>query len=106
VVTSFPWLTVLWAVPMIGAGLVMLLPAAQRALARDITARTHGEAAAAQAEADSEALFSGARRKVLPVRWTSIVKETPCGAHASTAVDTMEARPAGPYIVLSDLRPS
>jgi tyrosyl-tRNA synthetase len=34
--------------------------AAQRALARDITARTHGEAAAAQAEADSEALFSGA----------------------------------------------
>ena len=33
---------------------------AQRALARDITARTHGEAAAAQAEADSAALFSGA----------------------------------------------
>jgi tyrosyl-tRNA synthetase len=32
---------------------------AQRALARDITARTHGEAATAQAEADSEALFSG-----------------------------------------------
>jgi tyrosyl-tRNA synthetase len=31
----------------------------QRALARDITARTHGEAATAQAEADSEALFSG-----------------------------------------------
>jgi tyrosyl-tRNA synthetase len=35
--------------------------AAQRALARDITARTHGEAAADQAEADSEALFSGAQ---------------------------------------------
>jgi tyrosyl-tRNA synthetase len=33
---------------------------AQRALARDITARTHGEAAAAQAEADGAALFSGA----------------------------------------------
>jgi tyrosyl-tRNA synthetase len=33
---------------------------AQRALARDITARTHGEAAATQAEADSAALFSGA----------------------------------------------
>jgi tyrosyl-tRNA synthetase len=33
---------------------------AQRALARDITARTHGEAAAARAEADSAALFSGA----------------------------------------------
>jgi tyrosyl-tRNA synthetase len=33
--------------------------AAQRALARDITARTHGEAAAAHAEADSAALFSG-----------------------------------------------
>jgi tyrosyl-tRNA synthetase len=32
--------------------------AAQRALARDITARTHGEAAAAQAIADSEARFS------------------------------------------------
>ncbi len=33
-VTSFPWLTVLWAVPMVGAGLVMLLPAAQRTLAK------------------------------------------------------------------------
>jgi tyrosyl-tRNA synthetase len=33
---------------------------AQRALARDVTARTHGEAAAARAEADSAALFSGA----------------------------------------------
>ncbi len=32
---------------------------AQRALARDITARTHGEAAAAQAIAASEALFAG-----------------------------------------------
>jgi NADH-quinone oxidoreductase subunit M len=34
VVTSFPWLTVLWAVPMIGAVVVMLLPAAQRTLAK------------------------------------------------------------------------
>jgi tyrosyl-tRNA synthetase len=33
--------------------------AAQRALARDITARTHGEAATARAESDSEALFAG-----------------------------------------------
>jgi tyrosyl-tRNA synthetase len=33
---------------------------AQRALARDITARTHGEGAAARAETDSAALFSGA----------------------------------------------
>jgi tyrosyl-tRNA synthetase len=33
--------------------------AAQRALARDITARTHGEAAAVQAIADSEARFAG-----------------------------------------------
>jgi tyrosyl-tRNA synthetase len=33
---------------------------AQRALARDITARTHGEAAAVQAIADSEARFSSA----------------------------------------------
>jgi tyrosyl-tRNA synthetase len=32
---------------------------AQRALARDITARTHGEAATVRAETDSEALFSG-----------------------------------------------
>jgi tyrosyl-tRNA synthetase len=32
---------------------------AQRALARDITTRTHGEAAAAQAIADAEAMFSG-----------------------------------------------
>jgi tyrosyl-tRNA synthetase len=32
---------------------------AQRALARDITARTHGEAATARAETDSEALFAG-----------------------------------------------
>jgi tyrosyl-tRNA synthetase len=37
------------------------LRGAQRALARDITARTHGEAAAAQAEADGEALFSVAQ---------------------------------------------
>jgi tyrosyl-tRNA synthetase len=33
---------------------------AQRALARDITARTHGEPASAQAIAASEAMFSGA----------------------------------------------
>ncbi len=33
-VTSIPWLTVLWAVPMVGAALVLLLPAAQRALAK------------------------------------------------------------------------
>ena len=26
--TSIPWLTVLWAVPMVGAALVLLLPAA------------------------------------------------------------------------------
>jgi NADH-quinone oxidoreductase subunit M len=34
VVTSFPWLTVLWAVPMVGAAVVILLPASQRALAK------------------------------------------------------------------------
>ncbi len=34
--------------------------AAHRVLARDVTARTHGEAAAAQAESDSAALFSNA----------------------------------------------
>ena len=32
--TSFPWLTVAWAVPMLGAGVVMLVPAAQRTLAK------------------------------------------------------------------------
>ena len=31
VVTSFPWLTVLWVVPLVGAAVVILLPAAQRA---------------------------------------------------------------------------
>ncbi|MCV7223036.1 NADH-quinone oxidoreductase subunit M [Mycolicibacterium elephantis] len=33
-VTSFPWLTVLWAVPIVGAAVVILLPSAQRALAK------------------------------------------------------------------------
>ncbi|MDT5319945.1 MAG: NADH-quinone oxidoreductase subunit, partial [Mycobacterium sp.] len=32
--TSFPWLTVLWAIPMVGAALVMLLPASQRTVAK------------------------------------------------------------------------
>ncbi|CAA0128518.1 NADH-quinone oxidoreductase subunit M [Mycolicibacterium vanbaalenii] len=32
--SSLPWLTVLWAVPMVGAALVMLLPSGQRALAK------------------------------------------------------------------------
>ncbi|MCW2685878.1 MAG: dehydrogenase subunit, partial [Mycobacterium sp.] len=32
--TSFPWLTAIWAVPMVGAGMVMLVPAAQRTLAK------------------------------------------------------------------------
>ncbi len=33
-VTSIPWLTILWAVPMLGAPLVMLIPASGRALAK------------------------------------------------------------------------
>ncbi|MBU9764145.1 NADH-quinone oxidoreductase subunit M [Mycobacterium sp. TNTM28] len=33
-VSSFPWLTALWATPMVGAAVVMLLPAGQRALAK------------------------------------------------------------------------
>jgi NADH-quinone oxidoreductase subunit M len=33
-VTSFPWLTLLWAIPMVGAGLVMLLPSSQRVVAK------------------------------------------------------------------------
>ena len=32
--TSFPWLTVLWAVPMVGAAVVILLPASMRAAAK------------------------------------------------------------------------
>lgn len=32
--SSFPWLTALWAVPTVGAAVVMLLPAAQRTLAK------------------------------------------------------------------------
>jgi NADH-quinone oxidoreductase subunit M len=33
-VTGMPWLTVLWAVPMVGAGVVILLPSAARHLAK------------------------------------------------------------------------
>ncbi|OKH83970.1 NADH-quinone oxidoreductase subunit M [Mycolicibacterium sp.] len=33
-VTTIPWLTVLWAVPMVGAAVVILLPAAQQVLAK------------------------------------------------------------------------
>jgi NADH-quinone oxidoreductase subunit M len=33
-VTGVPWLTVLWAVPMVGAGVVILLPSAARHLAK------------------------------------------------------------------------
>lgn len=33
-VNNFPWLTVLWAIPTVGAALVILLPAAQRVLAK------------------------------------------------------------------------
>ncbi|MDT5065252.1 MAG: NADH-quinone oxidoreductase subunit, partial [Mycobacterium sp.] len=32
--TGMPWLTVLWAIPMVGAALVILLPAAARHLAK------------------------------------------------------------------------
>ncbi len=32
--TTIPWLTVLWAVPMVGAAVVILLPAAQQVLAK------------------------------------------------------------------------
>ena len=34
VVTSVPWLTIMWAVPMLGAVVVMLIPATGRALAK------------------------------------------------------------------------
>jgi NADH-quinone oxidoreductase subunit M len=34
VVSTFPWLTVLWAVPTVGAAIVILLPAGQRVLAK------------------------------------------------------------------------
>ena len=32
--TSIPWLTILWAIPMAGAAIVMLLPASQRTVAK------------------------------------------------------------------------
>ena len=32
--TTFPWLTVLWAVPMLGAAVVILLPASMRAVSK------------------------------------------------------------------------
>jgi NADH-quinone oxidoreductase subunit M len=35
-VTSFPWLSVLWMVPLVGAGAVMLLPAARPRLAKGL----------------------------------------------------------------------
>jgi NADH-quinone oxidoreductase subunit M len=34
VVTTFPWLSVLWAVPVVGAAVVMLVPSAQRVAAK------------------------------------------------------------------------
>ncbi len=33
-VTSIPWLTIVWAIPMAGAAIVMLLPASQRTVAK------------------------------------------------------------------------
>ena len=32
--TSIPWLTILWAIPMLGAALVIVLPASQRVTAK------------------------------------------------------------------------
>ncbi|MEV0246985.1 NADH-quinone oxidoreductase subunit M [Nocardia sp. NPDC050712] len=34
--SNYPWLTTLWLLPVIGAGLVLVLPAAQRTLARSV----------------------------------------------------------------------
>src|SRR6185503_1538865 len=68
---------------------------AQRALARDITARTHGEAAAAQAATDSEALFSGAPI-VDPTVLASLYEST--GGFTFTAADTA----AGTAVMLAN----
>ena len=34
VLNNVPWLTILWAIPMLGAALVMVLPASQRTVAK------------------------------------------------------------------------
>ena len=69
--------------------------AAQRALARDITTRTHGEAATAQAEADAEALFSGA-----PIQDPAVLRSL----YESTGgfTFTSEALAAGAAVLLAD----
>jgi tyrosyl-tRNA synthetase len=69
--------------------------AAQRALARDITTRTHGEAATAQAEADAEALFSGA-----PIQDPAVLRSL----YESTGgfAFTSEALAAGLAVLLAD----
>jgi len=69
--------------------------AAQRALARDITTRTHGEAATAQAEADAEALFSGA-----PIQDPGVLRSL----YESTGgfTFTSEALAAGVAVLLAD----
>ncbi len=69
--------------------------AAQRALARDITTRTHGGAATAQAEADAEALFSGA-----PIQDPAVLRSL----YESTGgfTFTSEALAAGVAVLLAD----
>jgi tyrosyl-tRNA synthetase len=69
--------------------------AAQRALARDITTRTHGEAATAQAEADAQALFSGA-----PIQDPAVLRSL----YESTGgfTFTSEALAAGVAVLLAD----
>jgi tyrosyl-tRNA synthetase len=60
--------------------------AAQRALARDITARTHGEPAAVQAIADSEAMFS-TEAIVDPTMLRSLYESTGGFTFIESAVD-------------------
>jgi tyrosyl-tRNA synthetase len=69
--------------------------AAQRTLARDITARTHGEAAAVAAIRDSEAMFSGA-----PLEDPAVL----ASIHASAGgfMFTSDALAAGTAVLLAD----
>ncbi len=69
--------------------------AAQRALARDITARTHGEAAAAQAIADSEARFAAG-----PIDDPGVLRSLYEGSGGFTF--TAESLQAGVAVLLAD----
>jgi tyrosyl-tRNA synthetase len=65
--------------------------AAQRALARDITGRVHGEAAAAAAERQSDAVFGGGLLGLDPEAFSSAVLELPQAKLGSEAIGAVAA---------------